>query len=256
MTSLLFRKWFHETWTNLGYHAISSAVLIALSILPFLVPLLYGQIGFWFLALVVPASFPYFFATALVSRRALAFADFAKPQLKEFFKDWKQALLPSLFLSILAVLFTVVATIAAPYYFARTDVGSIVASILLVWSGIAALVVVSFFMPVYWRLERNLWSALRRTVLIVADNPVYCFLVTIAGFTITAMSAVTAFLIPGLASVSLWYHNALRLRLHKYVYLEQNPEAPRGNIPWSQILKEDSDRVATRSRTGPGIPLR
>jgi hypothetical protein len=76
-------------------------------------------------------------------------------------------------------------------------------------------------------------------------------LVVVASF---ILSAFTAFLLPGLGSIVLLLQVATKLRIYKYDYLEENPEANRRKIPWDAILIDDKQRVGKRTLRGMIFP--
>jgi hypothetical protein len=61
------------------------------------------------------------------------------------------------------------------------------------------------------------------------------------------LSILLAFLFPGPAGVILYLDEALRLRLLKYNWLEENPQANRRKIPWDALLIEERERTGTRT---------
>jgi len=54
-------------------------------------------------------------------------------------------------------------------------------------------------------------------------------------------------LFPGPVGVLLFTDEALRLRLLKYDWLEENPDANRKKIPWDALLIEEREKTGTRS---------
>jgi len=64
----------------------------------------------------------------------------------------------------------------------------------------------------------------------------------------------TAGLLPGLAGLALGSDVALKLRLHKYDWLEAHPDANRRKIPWDDLLEEDRELVGKRTFRGMFFP--
>ena len=68
------------------------------------------------------------------------------------------------------------------------------------------------------------------------------------------VSFFTALLLPGIATIMLWWNIAFKLRLYKYDWLEQNPGANRRRVPWDALLVEDRERVGKRTLKGMIFP--
>jgi len=52
----------------------------------------------------------------------------------------------------------------------------------------------------------------------------------------------------------IWHQAALKLRLKKYDYLEENPEANRKQIPWDALLIDERNKVGPRTFKGMIFP--
>jgi len=89
--------------------------------------------------------------------------------------------------------------------------------------------------------------------LLLLDNPLFTVGLLIGSLVVFVLSAFTAFLLPGLATILLWWNVALKLRLYKYDHLEKHPD-DRRHIPWDGLLAEDRDRVGKRTLKGMIFP--
>ena len=54
-------------------------------------------------------------------------------------------------------------------------------------------------------------------------------------------------LVPGVAGMNLASHDAIRLLMLKYDWLEENPDADRRHLPWADILYDEEEKVGPRS---------
>ncbi|HVP19812.1 MAG TPA: hypothetical protein VMU36_12520, partial [Spirochaetia bacterium] len=88
------------------------------------------------------------------------------------------------------------------------------------------------------------------------DNPGFSIGLAICALIVAGVSVFTAFLLPGFATVLLWWNVAAKLRLYKYDWLEQNPGADRRRVPWDALLVEDRERVGKRTLRGMIFPWR
>jgi hypothetical protein len=78
--------------------------------------------------------------------------------------------------------------------------------------------------------------------------------VAVGSVAVLALSAFTALLIPGITGLLIWHQVALKIRLCKYDYLEENPDANRRQIPWDALLIDDRERVGKRTLRGMIFP--
>jgi hypothetical protein len=110
-----------------------------------------------------------------------------------------------------------------------------------------------YFFSIQARLDKKFSKILKKMFLLLLDNPLFTIGLLIGTLVTFAVSVFTAFLLPGITSIFLWWNVALKLRLYKYDYLEKNPEARR-NIPWDALLTEDRERVGKRTLKGMIFP--
>jgi len=90
--------------------------------------------------------------------------------------------------------------------------------------------------------------------LLLLDNTLFSISLFIGTLIILALSAFTAFLLPGIASILLWLNEALKLRLYKYDYLEEHPDTKKNQIPWDILLIEDREKIGKRTLKGMIFP--
>ena len=112
------------------------------------------------------------------------------------------------------------------------------------------------FFPVMSRLDKRPVQVLKKSGLIFLDNSFFMLVVTVGAVAIAVASTVVAGMILGFTTLLIWYHVALKLRLLKYDYLEENPDADRRRIPWDALLVEDREQVGARTLRGMIFPWR
>ncbi|MCF6336254.1 MAG: hypothetical protein L3J12_10990, partial [Spirochaetales bacterium] len=71
---------------------------------------------------------------------------------------------------------------------------------------------------------------------------------------VLSLSVFTAFLIPGVTVILLAHQTAVKLRLYKYDYLEENKDTGRKNIPWNTLLFDEREKVGKRTLKGMIFP--
>ncbi len=187
------------------------------------------------------------------SRMTADIADYKQPGFAEFFGYVKQSWANSLLGAGLLAAYLFVVSVAFPFYAGKGVVGWLAMG-LLFWVTVAALLAAQYFFPIQSRLDRKFRKIIRKSFLLLFDNTIFTFGLLAVALVVFVASAFTAFLLPGVATVFLWWSTALKLRLYKYDWLEQNPGADRRKVPWDALLIDDRERVGKRTLKGMIFP--
>jgi uncharacterized membrane protein YesL len=187
------------------------------------------------------------------SRMTADIADYKQPGFAEFWAYVKESWANSLLGAVILLGYLLIVSVAFPFYAGRGWLGWLAMG-LLFWVTVGALLAAQYFFPVQSRLDRKMRKIVRKSFLLLFDNTLFTIGLAIVALVIFAISAFTAFLLPGLATIFLWWNAALKLRLYKYDWLEQNPGANRRNVPWDALLIDDRERVGKRTLKGMIFP--
>jgi hypothetical protein len=247
MFFFLIKKSFFDLWDNMFRVALLNIGFIASAAIPILVPpLLTGIPVFQFavLALGILWCCVYLAAAALVIPRISNYGGFG---FKDFFENIKTAIPIGLVFGGALLLLFLVATTAIPFYSQINSIAGILFAALIFWTLIAACLSLQFFLVIRGRLDKKIFKSLKKSFIIFVDNPGFACYVLFCSIIQLALSVFLAFLIPGPAGILLFQDEALRLRLFKYDYLEENPDADRKKIPWDALLIDDRDKTGTRT---------
>lgn len=187
------------------------------------------------------------------SRMTADIADYKQPGFADFVRFLRESWTNSLLGAGLLILYLFVVSVAFSFYAGKGVVGWLAMG-LLFWVTVAALLSMQYFFPIQSRLDRKFRKVVRKSFLLLFDNTVFTIGLIIVAIVIAVLSAFTAFLLPGIATVFLWWNAALKLRLYKYDWLEQNPGANRRKVPWDALLIDDRERVGKRTLKGMIFP--
>ncbi|PID55800.1 hypothetical protein CSB45_14400 [candidate division KSB3 bacterium] len=163
--------------------------------------------------------------------------------------SWPVSMMFAAFLLIQAVL-----VFAIVWYLSLKSLIGIAAAGTLFWASLILILSSQFLFPLWDQVNGKFTAVPSRCLMLFFDNPGFSLFLALGSLMLLLLSTFTAFLFPGLATVLLWYHAGLRLRLYKYDYLEKHPEASRTRIPWNELLAVDRDRVGPRSLRGMIFP--
>ncbi|MDX9827814.1 MAG: hypothetical protein RBT73_08720 [Spirochaetia bacterium] len=254
MIGFYVKKAFWDGWDNvltlavfnLGHVLVGSVAFFLPSILgarPFVVMLC---IGGGILGLSVWQA-----AAAFTMRKI---ADFGTPSLRESLDSFAMAWKPGLALgaALVIILFSII--VGIPFYLSRGGFLGVMLASLLFWTCLVLLLAAQYFLPLVARRGGSLRKNARHALILLADNPGFSFFLLLYHLATILISVLMAFLLPGLAGIALGGADAVRLRLKKYEWLEQNPGADRKNPPWDSLLEEDRALIGKRTLKGMIFP--
>lgn len=163
---------------------------------------------------------------------------------------------PSLALGAIYLLHALLVSVALPVYASMHSLLGAGAMALLFWVSVLWLMASQYYFPVRAQLGDGVPKVLKKCAILLFDNGAFTLALALGTVGLMALSVFTALLLPGLMGVLIWLNVAFKLRLYKYDYLEEHPDAPRRNLPWDELLAEDRERVGKRTLRGMLFPWR
>jgi hypothetical protein len=247
MIGFLIKKTFFDLWDNMFRVALINLGFIASAAIPVFVPSLLESVpvlGYVALFIGIAWCFVYLAAAALSLK---VVSDYGSFGFKDFFANLKIAWPVGLLLGALVFVAVILVTVAIPFYLNIQSLVGLLLAAVIFWTMVVGVLSLQFFFPTRARLDTKLTKVIKKCFLIFFDNPLFCIFSFIYGLVTVVISGFLAFLFPGPAGLLLYLDEALRLRILKYDWLEQNPDANRRKIPWDALLIEDRERTGTRS---------
>lgn len=255
MFGFLIKKAFFDMWDNFLGVVLLNLGFVALLAIPILVPgaLVEVSVPLSLASLVIGVTLLFMYAgvTAFYMRdisdyQRPVFANFI-PYLKE---TWKASLVYALIYGVLAVVFWY----SVPVYLGFGTLLSLAALMFIFWAAVMWVAASQFYYPIRARLDQKIGKVLKKSFIIFFDNTIFAIFSLLFFLAIMVLSTFTAFLLPGFAGAMLWLQVGFKLRLYKYDYLEENPDADRKKIPWGALLMDDKERVGKRTLRGMIFP--
>ncbi len=253
MKGFFIKKAFFDGWDNLIGMVVMNIIYIALFFLGVSVVLLIlsGQLLFIFALLAI--LFVSSLYSGAVSGAVYGYSSYKTDtwaDLKAGFSRYFRHSLVTFVFSVF-IISLVLDILLFTYVFDFGSAGKIIKVILiclLIWTLIFYVLCLPYFFALssYLPGDRPL-KTLKKCFIIVGDNmgfTLFFFLYNIVCFVLTCL---TVGLVPGVAGMNLASHDAVRLLMLKYDYLEDNPEADRKHIPWAEILYDEEDKIGPRS---------
>jgi hypothetical protein len=254
MIGFFFKKSFFDGWDHLFSLILLNLGFIACLALGFLLP---GSVGApaWLgfsLAAISLALGAVWYSTCVYA--LLSVSDFGSLRFSELLAFARQSIAPGLQMGAFVVALYFVVAVGLPFYIKMGGVFGALAAGVIFWCAVLCLLALQFYIPLRARLGGGFKKNLRKSFVVFFDNPGFSIFLFLYSAVTLAISFFLAFLVPGFAGVALAQNIALRLRLYKYDYLEQHPEANKREIPWDELLEEDRDLVGKRTLKGMFFP--
>lgn len=255
MVGFYIKKAFFDGWDNLimliilnlGYVVLLGGLYLVVSALQ--ISIILG------LAVLILWTFVMQSYNGAVSFFTYYFACYQRPGIREFLDYGKQAFRYVPLMSVLTVGLLVMLFIVLPFYLAVPGFLSVLALSVIFWITLFLSMSMMFYFPAAVQLKNNPpWKTFKKSMLIALDNLGFSLFLLIYTVINSIISIFTAFLIPGFASVLMSHQIALKLRLVKYDFLEENPDTPRKDIPWGALLMEEREKVGPRTLRGMIFP--
>lgn len=253
MFGFLIKKAFFDMWDNLIRIVILNLGFILVLALIVYLPLLFRSSPPLFVAALAVGAAALFVYSGVVSSLTAQIADYDRPEFASFLPALRATWRSSLLFAAANILLAALLSVAFPVYASIKSLVGPLASSFLFWVLVFWLLALQYFFPIQARLDKKFPKIMKKTFLLLLDNPLFSVGLSIGALLITVASGFTALLLPGLATVFLWWNVALKLRLYKYDYLERNPQG-RKTVPWDALLAEDRERVGKRTLKGMIFP--
>lgn len=255
MLLFMVKKAFFDMWDNFLSVVLFNLGFIIILMIPIWLPApiaSFSLIG----ALLVQAlgtiiAFVYAGTIAMMARDIV---NYQKPEFKNLIVYLKETWVASVVLGLIYVAIGIIFKIGVPFYSALGNILGLAAIVFLMWAVVIFALASQFYFPVRAQLDDGIRTVLRKSFVIFFDNTLFAIVVAVGTIVTAGISVFTALLIPGLTGVLIWHQAGLKLRLRKYDYLEEHPEANRRKIPWDALLIDDREKVGTRTLRGMIFP--
>ena len=178
-------------------------------------------------------------------------ANFEGIHFYDFFKRIPHVLLDALLFSIMIIVVVFVSVYSIHFYIIQqqTLIGLFIGA-LLFWLDIFLALALQWFIPIRNTFHNKFGKCLKKCFIILMDNTGFSIIMALYNLVLLALSVLPIGFFPSVAGISIAKHNAFRLRMYKYDYLEEHPELKtmkeRRKIPWEELIYEDREALGPR----------
>ncbi len=255
MTLFWIKKAFFDFWDHFLVAIILNLGFIAVATVAFVIaPQIQGAgtaLALIVLFIGIGLLFVYAGAVAMVARDISKYRNPSPASVLAYAREiWPTALI----YAALVVGSLVLLTVAIPVYAGMNNLLGTAALALLFWAAVIWYVGLQFFFSVRAFLDTAFKKIIKKSFVVLFDNPLYSLISAFGFVFIIIVSVFTAFLLPGPTGAIIWLQSGFKLRLLKYDYLEEHPDADRRQIPWDRLLLDDRERVGKRTLRGMIFP--
>ncbi len=255
MFGFLIKKSFFDLWDHFLPALIANLGFIFVLSIPVFLPQYAAEFGtaasLTVLGLGVLLVFVYLGG---ISGVAATIADYGSVSWHVFFTALRANTPTALLFGTVFLAHIVLLAVGLPVYGSFDNFFGLFAIAVLFWMSAIWWLAAQFILPVRSRLATSFPQVIKKSFLLTFDNLGFSIGLAIGSIVVFAVSIATAFLVPGVTGLLIWYQSALRLRIYKYDYLENNPDAEKADIPWDALLYEDRERVGKRTLRGMIFP--
>lgn len=257
MLKFFFQKNFCDGWDNIFSLLIPNAISIILGIGTYLAVGAVARVNVMISLLVLIVCCGVIMISIFAwGGNAKKIADFDAPSLANYFKSFPHVLVRGFLFGALIGTLVVVSSIAIPYYLRMFKSGNLLGLLfvaLLFWFLLVCAIALQWFLPLAFLQEGNTFrKCLKKSFIIFFDNPGFSFVMGLYNLILLVVSLFLFFIMPGTSGITLSQMNALRLRLYKYDWLEENPDIAadkdkRCEVPWDKLIAEDKETLGPRN---------
>ena len=178
-------------------------------------------------------------------------ANFEGIHLLDFFKRIPGVLLDAFLFSLLIIAIVFISVYSLTFYILQqqTIMGLFVGA-LLFWIDIIIALSLQWFVPIRSTFHNKFGKCLKKCFIIFMDNTGFSIIMGLYHLLLTALSILPIGFFPSITGLSISKHNAFRLRMYKYDYLEEHPELTtakdRKKIPWEELIYDDREALGPR----------
>lgn len=248
MIRILLKKWFFDIWDNFIPLVVMNVIFVGLA---GGLTLLFGhvvQTDFTAAAVVVAVTvlvlYQYMGVVQGITKR-ITFGE--EVTVRDIGGIWKESALHSLGFGLIT--FAIIASLffAVPVYQQMGNILALAAIFFMIWMLAFWLCAAQYHYPVLYQLDKRFPKIIRKAFVLFIDNTGFSIFTFFFGVIVFALSGLTAFIVFGPAAVVMFYQTAMKLRMYKYDYLEEHPNAKKKEIPWDKLCAADEERTGRRT---------
>ena len=255
MIGFLIKKSFFDGWDNLltlvllnlGYLGAFGIILLADSA---------GAVSVWLGYGLLVLAILYVSVYSLgVSGLTFGYSQYKREGIKTFFRAIKDHFTHALLHFGLLCMMLLCIFFIIPFYFQMANMVGYFLGMLLFWALFSFVLALQYYFPLCFYFEADgPFLTIKKCFGFVADNLGVSFFLLFKTLIDTALTILTATMIPGFGGIGLARMDTIKLLLKKYEFYGKNPGATKKDLNWEDLLYEERELVGPRSLKGMIFP--
>ncbi len=254
MLLFFIKKAFFDAWDNILTLALINLGFIIVLFPVFYIPWILSEIPILSVIVLCLGILLFSLYAGAASRLTGALADYKSVTFRDFLDALRDSLADSLLLGIITIIQVITVVLIIPFYFQVGGILGLASVSTLFWVSVCWLLAGQYYLPVAQRLRQTAFGTVKKSLLLLMDNLSFSIFMGLGSLFLLLVSGITVLLVPGISAILLWHQVGTRLRLYKYDYLENHPEAKRNEIPWETLLSDERRNTGPRSVKGMIFP--
>lgn len=251
MIGFFIRKNFFDGWDHLLSLVFPNLLIFGLVVASyFLASLAANVASLAFLVVLVLGWCSVSIACFAFGPCAAEIASFKSVTFKDWLGNFPSAWKDGLLFGLITFLLPLLGTITIPFYLQMEGMVGLFLAALVFWFIFVCALSLQWFLPIRSLMGNDFKKCLKKSFIIFFDNPLFSLFMFIYTIFLVILSVALFMTVPGFCGVVLAQTNALRLRLYKYDWLEEHPEATpaeKKRIPWKELVAEDRENIGPRT---------
>lgn len=181
---------------------------------------------------------------------AVEIANFRSVTFKDWLRNFRSSWKVGIGFGLITFLLPLLGTITIPFYLQMEGMVGLFLAALVFWFLLVCALSLQWFLPIRCLMGNDFKKCLKKSFIIFFDNPGFSLFIFIYTIFLAVLSIALFMTVPSFCGIVLAHVNALRLRLYKYDWLEEHPDATpaqKKHIPWKELMAEDRENVGPRT---------
>ncbi len=192
-----------------------------------------------------------------VFRNAYCYGKYLKNDIRLFFSVMREKLRYALFHYLVTMLILAGALFVGPAYLSLGSMTGYFFGTLVLWVALSVLLAMQYYYPLcFYSPERGPLQIFRLCFAFFLDNIGYTLFLFLRTLFDLVVSALSAFVVPGLAGIAVSATTMTRLLIIRYEYLDNNVGISKKQADWEDILFDEKERLGKRSLLDALFPRR
>lgn len=255
MIGFFIKKSFFDGWDNFLQLVLQNLVYTALLIGAIALLYFFGTTELVFYLLIVLSVLVFSLLRGGTAEVTKNYSCYISETWKPFFNGIKRNIGHSLFFFLVVMILFFMVSFTIPFYSSFDNTIGLVLSLVLFWVLIFFLFALVYYFPLMTHFPGDKpMKTMKKCFIVSFDNPGVTLFLILHIIIDSALSVITAGLVPGMCGIMLSESDIMKLLMKKYDWLDENPDKTKKDVDWDELLEEEKETIGPRSLKGMIFP--